>query len=405
MPSLRLAGQGCVRVAGQRAPGAGRIYTFCPMAFGCGSGDSQRQPISDLGRLRRLDLLSPATVKQKGGWLGPMPTRLARPVRLSLLQRAALANAAVLLLAFILLALSPVTISAPIRGGELIILVAGLVAMLIVNLVLIRRALAPLEDLAAEMETIDLRDRRGQIEIPSSDSTELATFTGALNDMVNRLAEERRLGARAALSAQERERLRIARALHDEAGQTLTAVALEIERAAEAAEPEDRQRLTALAAELHSTLDEIRRITRELRPEALDDLGLINALIALCRRSSQQGGIQIEQNLGTDLPPLSPELELVIYRVAQEALTNILRHSGASRCSVSLARAGQSIELTIDDDGSGLPEIRPEETVGIEGMRERALLARGRLELGARAGGGTRVRLLVPIEEDPGEED
>lgn len=321
-----------------------------------------------------------------------------QPAGLSLIARAVLANAAVLLLATVLLALSPVTISAPIRIHELVILVVGLAAMLAINLALIRRALAPLEDLAAEMETIDLRDPKRQIEIPAADSAELTAFTGALNAMVERLAEERRLGARAALGAQERERLRIARALHDEAGQTLTAVALEIERAADVAEPDERRRLSALAAELHSTLDEIRRITRELRPEALDDLGLINALIALCRRSSIQGDIRVEQNLATDLPALAPELELVIYRVAQEALTNVLRHAGASRASVSLTRLDDEIELIIEDDGRGLPAIRSEKTVGIEGMRERALLVRGTLDIGAAEGGGTRVRLMAPIE-------
>jgi two-component system sensor histidine kinase UhpB len=328
-----------------------------------------------------------------------MSARSTRPARLSLIQRAALPNAAVLVLAFILLALSPVTISAPIRVHELIILAVGLAAMLVINLALIRRALAPLEDLAAEMQTIDLRNPERQIEIPSADSAELAAFTGTLNARVERLAEERRLATRAALNAQERERLRVARALHDEAGQTLTAVALEIERAADAAGPDERERLGALAAELHSTLDEIRRISRELRPEALDDLGLINALIALGRRGSVQGGIEVQRTFATDLPALSPELELVIYRVAQEALTNVLRHSGATHCVVSLARIDRSVELVVEDDGRGLPATRPDETVGIEGMRERALLARGRLEIGDREGGGTRVALLVPIEE------
>jgi two-component system sensor histidine kinase UhpB len=328
-----------------------------------------------------------------------MSARSTRPARLSLIQRAAVAHAAGLVLAFILLALSPVTISAPIRVHELIILAVGLAAMLVINLALIRRALAPLEDLAAEMQTIDLRNPERQIEIPSADSAELAAFTGTLNAMVERLAEERRLATRAALNAQERERLRVARALHDEAGQTLTAVALEIERAADAAGPDERERLGALAAELHSTLDEIRRISRELRPEALDDLGLINALIALCRRASVQGGIEVQRTFATDLPALSPELELVIYRVAQEALTNVLRHSGATRCVVSLGRIDRSVELVVEDDGRGLPATRPDETVGIEGMRERALLARGRLEIGDREGGGTRVALLVPIEE------
>ena len=325
-----------------------------------------------------------------------LPQRLAR---LSLLQRAALANAAVLLLAFVLLAVSPITISAPIRLGELAILGAGLVAMLVVNLILIRRALAPLEDLAEEMKEIDLRDPEPRFEIPKAESAELVAFTGALNAMIDRLAEARRIGARAALSAQEGERLRIARALHDEAGQTLTAVALEIERAASEAQPEDQARLVALAAELHSTLDEIRRISRELRPEALDDLGLINALIALCTRSSRQGGVEIERQLASELPPLSPDLELVIYRVAQEALTNVLRHAEATRCVVRLRRSNHLIELIVQDDGRGLPEDFEGETVGIEGMRERALLARGRLELTSEPGAGTTVALRVPIEE------
>jgi two-component system sensor histidine kinase UhpB len=318
--------------------------------------------------------------------------------RFSLLQRAALANVAVLLLAFALLALSPVTISAPIRGHELIILAVGFATLLAINLWLIRRALGPLEDLAAKMQEVDLRDPGRQLDIPEQQSAELAAFTGALNTMVDRLAEERRVGARAALSAQEAERLRIARALHDEAGQTLTAVALEIERAADHANADERVRLMAVAAQVHDTLDEIRRISRELRPEALDDLGLINALIALCSRTSRQGAVQVERHLSGDLPSLTPELELVIYRVAQESLTNVLRHSEASRCVVSLELRDEAIELTVQDNGRGLPDRIGTDTVGIEGMRERALLVRGTLALSSAPGGGTTVTLRAPAE-------
>jgi two-component system sensor histidine kinase UhpB len=327
-----------------------------------------------------------------------MPARSIARGRFSLLQRAALANAAVLLLAFALLALSPVTISAPIRGHELVVLAVGFATLLAINLWLIGRALAPLEDLASKMQRVDLRDPGRQLEIPDHQSAELAAFTGALNAMVDRLAEERRIGTRAALSAQEAERLRIARALHDEAGQTLTAVALEIERVADQADADGRMRLMAVAAQVHDTLDEIRRISRELRPEALDDLGLINALIALCSRTSRQGAIQVERRLTGDLPSLTPELELVIYRVAQEALTNVLRHSDASHCVVSLELRDQTIELTIQDDGRGLPEQMAPDTVGIEGMRERALLVRGTLALSSAPAGGTTVILRVPVE-------
>jgi two-component system sensor histidine kinase UhpB len=234
----------------------------------------------------------------------------------------------------------------------------------------------------------------------SRHGTNLATFTEAFNAMLDRLTDERRAGARAALSAQEDERLRIARALHDEAGQTLTAVALELERAAGAASEADRPRLEELAAQLHSTLEEIRRIARELRPEALDDLGLINALIALSSRISRQGGVSVERRLSQDLPPLSPELELVLYRVAQEALTNVIRHAGASRCVIELCRADGTVELSVSDDGRGMAPAFDGEApgIGIEGMRERALLAGGTLAIESRPGSGTTVRLTVPAE-------
>ncbi len=232
----------------------------------------------------------------------------------------------------------------------------------------------------------------------STETIELAAFTDAFNAMLDRLADERRAGSRAALLAQERERLRIARALHDEAGQTLTAVILEIERAAAQGPESERGRMAELAAELQSTLDEIRRISRELRPEALDDLGLVNALIALTTRAGRQSDLQIERHLADDLPPLSAELELVIYRVAQEALTNVLRHAKASHCLIELQSQDGQVELRVSDDGRGMPSRIEGESIGIEGMRERALLAGGSLAIEARADAGTTVRLTVPVE-------
>jgi two-component system sensor histidine kinase UhpB len=211
------------------------------------------------------------------------------------------------------------------------------------------------------------------------------------------LREERRAGARAALLAQERERLRIAQALHDEAGQTLTAVALEIERAAADSPEAGRVRMTAIAGQLHDTLDEIRRISRELRPEALDDLGLVNALIALSTRVAKQGGIRIDRDFSGELPRLPEDVELVVYRVAQEALTNVLRHSRAGRCLLRLGRDGDNLRLEVADDGVGIPADLGDETIGIEGMRERALLAGGRLSIGAGPDGGTTVVLEVPM--------
>jgi two-component system sensor histidine kinase UhpB len=326
--------------------------------------------------------------------------QLREPRRLSLLWRAGLANAAVFAIVFVLFLVTPVTVHAPVQLTEALVLGAGLATMLVIDLLLLRRALAPLGDLARRMDEVDLRDPKRPL--PGSDTygPVLRGFVDTFNAMIDRLAEERRRGARAALTAQERERLRIGRALHDEAGQTLTAIALEVERAAADGPPAHRAQMTALATQLHSSLDEIRRISRDLRPEALDDLGLVNALIALISRTDRQGDLRIERQLSAELPPLSSELELVIYRVAQEALTNVLRHAQASRCIVALGVDDGVVELRVADDGVGMPSQTEEETIGIEGMRERALLGGGTLSIESSPGHGTTVTLRLPAAAD-----
>src|SRR5689334_1772263 len=203
----------------------------------------------------------------------PSPRR--RPRRLTVVERALLSSTALLALILVLLIVTPVTVSAPIRAGELAVLVGAFFVLLALNVVNVRRTLAPLTRFAARLREVDLAEDRPITVDPSDETPELAALADAFNEMLARLREERRAGARAALLAQERERRRIAQALHDEAGQTLTAVALEIERAAAADSSADRADMAAVAAQLHDTLDEIRRISRELRPEALDDLGLV----------------------------------------------------------------------------------------------------------------------------------
>ena len=318
--------------------------------------------------------------------------------RLPLVWRAGLASATVLALVFILFLVTPITVHDPIRLTEALVFGAALAAMLVINLLLLRRALSPLGDLARQMDQVDLRDPKRRLSGSGTYGPVLTAFVDAFNAMIDRLAEERRSGARAALTAQERERLRIGRALHDEAGQTLTAIALEVERAATDGPPTQREQMAALAAQLHDSLDEIRRISRDLRPEALDDLGLVNALIALTSRADRQGGVRIERRLSAQLPPLSTELELVIYRVVQEALTNVLRHAEALRCVVTLEADDGEVELRVSDDGVGMPALVNGETIGIEGMRERALLGGGRLSIQSAPGGGTEVVLRLPVE-------
>jgi two-component system sensor histidine kinase UhpB len=323
---------------------------------------------------------------------------IREPRRLSLVWRAGLASAAVLAFVFILFLVTSITVHDPIRLTEALILGAGLVAMLAVNLVLLRRALSPLGELGKKMDEVDLRDPKRRLSGTETYGPVLTTFVETFDSMIDRLAEERRAGAGAALAAQERERLRIGRALHDEAGQTLTAIALEVERAATDGPPAQRDQMAALAAHLHDSLDEIRRISRYLRPEALDDVGLVNALIALTSRADRQSGVRIERRLSAELPPLSTELELVIYRVAQEALTNVLRHADASSCVITLQVLDAMVELRVSDDGVGMPARLSGETIGIEGMRERALLGGGTISIESSSGEGTQVNLRLPVE-------
>jgi two-component system sensor histidine kinase UhpB len=163
--------------------------------------------------------------------------------------------------------------------------------------------------------------------------------------------------------------------------------------------PPDRATLEQIARTALQSLDDVRRIGRELRPEALDDLGLGSALIALCRRMAVPGEVRVLHALEPGLPALQPEVDLVIYRIAQEAVTNALRHAGATVVQVALGDRGAVIELVITDDGRGMPDDLPADTAGLAGMRERARLVAGRLAVEDAPGGGTRVVLRIPHAE------
>ena len=318
-----------------------------------------------------------------------------------MLWRLFLANGAVLALVVVLLAVTPIEITAPIVTLEqLLILLAGLVVMLVINLILLRRILAPLGRVTELMHSVD-PDRPGRrIDDVGPGHPDAAKLAAAFNGMLDRLEAERRESARVALAAQERERLRVARELHDEIGQSLTAVTLKAERAADNGAADPAAELRRIADDIRSSLDEVRRIARELRPEALDDLGLANAVIALCRRVDARDGPRVRLDLQGNLPALSAEVELVIYRIAQERLTNAVRHSHARSATVSLKADAETVTLGVTDDGTGMPSQLPAGTAGIAGMRERALLVGGRLSIQSRPEHGTEVRLAIPVEQE-----
>jgi two-component system sensor histidine kinase UhpB len=316
-------------------------------------------------------------------------------------------NVVVCAVAVALLAWTPVTVHRVATPSELVALGIGLVIMLLADLVLLRRVFGPLQRLAAMMGSVDPREPGRRAETSARAGHEVVALAEALNSMLDRLEDERLESRRRALAAQEGERARIARELHDEIGQTLTAVALQAERAAD--DPAmQREALKEITEAVLGSLEDVHRIGRELRPEALDDLGLVGALLALCSRIERHGDVRIRRELSAQLPRISRDVELVVYRVAQEALTNALRHSRCSEVGISLERADDQIVLRVSDNGIGLPADRREG--GILGMRERAQLVGGELTLRPRRGGGTVVRLAVPvatasppIEESDGE--
>jgi two-component system sensor histidine kinase UhpB len=215
--------------------------------------------------------------------------------------------------------------------------------------------------------------------------------------MLARLEAERRDSARQALAAQEGERLRIAQELHDQVGQELTAVLLGLSRLQARSGDQLREDILAMQDGVRASLDDVRRIAIELRPEALQDLGLASALAVLAERFSERVDLSVSLAIANDLPELTSEAELVIYRVAQEALTNVARHSGARQAELSLHREGSCLRLSVRDRGRGLAPAQAPGT-GMRGMRERATLIAAKLEISNRAAGGCEVRLDVPLD-------
>lgn len=310
----------------------------------------------------------------------------------SLFWRVFLTNAVVFVIGTGALALSPATVSFPLAVTEAIVLAVGLSVILVANAFLLRLSFRPLGRLTALMRQLDLL-RPGQ-RLSVSGAGEVADVLRGFNDMLDRLEAERRASSRRALMAQETERQRIAQELHDEIGQSLTAIILQLKRAAEDAPPERRTQLLELQEAARASLDEVRQIARRLRPGVLDDLGLVSALTALATSFSEQAGLPVRRRFARSLPPLSREVELVLYRVAQEGLTNVARHAQATRAEVALDRSARGVTLRVSDDGRGLNGAVDGD--GMRGMRERALLVGGSLRLESPPRGGVQIVLEVP---------
>jgi two-component system sensor histidine kinase UhpB len=277
---------------------------------------------------------------------------------------------------------------------------ALVVLALILALTRERRRLAPLEDLVEAMEKVDLSSPRPLL--PASidgvgETEEVARIELAFLRMMRRLEAERRRAGSAALRAQEEERARVARDLHDEVNQSLTGLLLRLEAARDAAPPELEGELAETKALANQAMTELLSLARQLRPTALDDLGLVAAIEGQVDRLG--GEIATSLDVEGDFSGLGGDAQLVVYRVAQEALSNAARHSGAGRVEVRLRGTnGGGVVLEVADDGRGFAFDESQRGLGIGGMRERALLIGADLTIESRPDHGTTVRLTVPGE-------
>ncbi|QEV10622.1 sensor histidine kinase [Streptomyces prasinus] len=301
-------------------------------------------------------------------------------------------NALVLGAATSLLLWAPVTVSVPVLLTEAVILVGGMAVMLVANAALLRIGLAPLDRVTRLMATVDLL-RPGQ-RLPVRGGGEVAELVSTFNAMLERLEKERAASSARALLAQEAERRRIAAELHDEVGQSMTAILLALKQVGDEAPAPLRGEIQQVQEITRASLDEVRRLVRRLRPGVLDDLGLVSAVTSLATEFATHAGLRVHRRFGTDLPTLDNGTELVIYRVAQESLTNVARHAEARSATVSLYREDDRVVLEVTDDGRGIGAAH--EGAGLRGMRERALLIGATLDVTPVARTGTRIRLAVP---------
>lgn len=287
------------------------------------------------------------------------------------------------------------------QRNSLAILLMAIALTVAVNIWLLQRRFAPLERVIQDMEKVDLSrprsklpptlDGRGEIE-------EVERIELAFLRMLDRLEAERRRTSSAALRAQEEERSRVARELHDEVNQALTGVLLHLEAARGKAPAELQGELAETKALANQAMEELLSLARQLRPTALDDLGLKAAVAGHVRDYGMHTGIDASFEATGDLADLPDDVQLVIYRVVQESLSNAAQHAGASSVAVRLSCSGDQVELAVADDGRGFSFDDADRGLGLTGMRERALLVGGELAVESRPGRGTMIRLTAPVE-------
>lgn len=299
-------------------------------------------------------------------------------------------------------------------GGELgflfLYICSGVALSILINYMLVKLAFRPLDDVNEALKAI--RGGHRGVRVPEiNDDPQIEALSRSLNSMLNSLENQRKRAAASTIKAQEEERKRIARELHDETSQSLTSLVIGI-RMVEAmvsdSAPEVRERLEDIKDIAHKTLSEVHTMAVKLRPSVLDDLGLSAGLRSYIKEFSENTGIKVDMRMLDMSERLSPELETVLYRVVQEALTNVARHSGAAECKVTLERLDSKIYGSIADNGCGFDPHSvmmsdKGQGLGLHGMKERVELVEGSLIFESRPDEGATISVEVPVESKRGD--
>jgi two-component system, NarL family, sensor histidine kinase UhpB len=285
---------------------------------------------------------------------------------------------------------------------QFLILALAIVLSLCVNLWMLQRRFRPLERLIDRIEHVDPAEPTSlEVSVPEP-IEEIDRLGQSFTRLLDRIEEERLRSGQLVLRAQEEERRRLARDLHDEVNQALTAILLRLEALATGAPPQQVSEVVELKRLVNQAMEELLNLARQLRPTALDDHGLVPAIDAQLKRFAARTGVEARLRTEGDPEQLDEDRKSVIYRVAQEALTNIGRHAGATAVDVELDVDGSGSELRIRDDGAGFDPAEVARTgsrngsgLGLIGMAERARLAGGELQVLSAPGGGTTVTLRI----------
>jgi two-component system sensor histidine kinase UhpB len=278
---------------------------------------------------------------------------------------------------------------------QVLVLALALVLTFVVNLWMLQRRFRPLDRLIDRIERIDPAEP-ATFELEAGDPvSEIDRLSQSFKRLLDGIEEQRRRSGKLVMRAQEGERRRLARDLHDEVNQALTAILLRLEALAQDAPPGQAAEVAELKRLVNQAMEELLNLARQLRPSALDDHGLEAAIDAQLKRFASRTGVEAQLRTEGDPSELGEDVQTAVYRTAQEALNNIGRHAGATAVEMELSVNGHGAELRVRDDGEGFDPAAAPGGLGLKGMAERARLVGGELDVRSAPGGGTTVTLRI----------